>query len=87
MKNAPTWVVAICGTIVGVTLIAAFVVLSVTGSNADDFSRFINTAFNFLGILLGGGAWVTASSANETAHAIKAQQDELQRNIDRKDGA
>src|ERR1700729_1924930 len=73
VKNAPSWVVWICGTVIGMSIIASFTLLSVTGSNADDLVRFLNTGFNLLGLLLGGGAWLSASSANDAAHALKEQ--------------
>jgi hypothetical protein len=71
VKNAPTWVVVVCLTVFALGTTAAFVVLSVTGSSADDFSRFLNTGLNLAGILLGSGAWLSASSANDATHELK----------------
>jgi hypothetical protein len=73
MNKAPNWVIAVCVTVFLMGCITAFVVLSVTGSSADEFSRFLNTGLNLLGLFLGGGAWLTASSANEGVHDMKRQ--------------
>ena len=73
MSKAPNWVIAICVTVFLLGCITAFVVLSVTGSSADEFARFLNTGLNLLGLFLGGGAWLTASSANEGVHDMKKQ--------------
>lgn len=71
LHKAPNWVIAICVTLFMIACVVAFVVLSVTGSSADDFSRFLNTGLNLLAIFIGGGAWITASSANDAAHRVK----------------
>jgi preprotein translocase subunit SecD len=71
VTKAPNWVLVVCGTLVALAIIAAITLLSATGSSSDDLIRLVNTAMNFLGILLGGGAWVTASAAAKSASAVE----------------
>lgn len=69
--KTPNWVLAICGTIVALALIAAVTVLTATGSNSDDLLRLVNTIFNFGGIILGGGAWITGAAAARSASNLE----------------
>lgn len=67
MKNTPGWVVAVCGTVVFVTIVGAFVFLAATGADATDFRTFLNTVLNAASVLLGGGAFIAAGAAAKSA--------------------
>jgi hypothetical protein len=85
LKNTPNWVIAVCVTVFLLACVTAFTVLSITGSSADDFARFLNTGLNLLGLFVGGGAWITASSANEAAHRTNQRLDGKEGEVDGKD--
>lgn len=74
VNKAPNWVLVVCGTILSLALVSAVTLLSITGSSTDDLIRLVNTVMNFLGILLGGGAWVTAAAAARSAHNVEQKQ-------------
>ena len=73
LKNAPGGVIAICVTVLAVTVVAAFVVLAVTDSDATEFRSWLNTLLNLAGLLLGGTATVAASAAAKSAQAAEQQ--------------
>lgn len=62
MKNIPA-VAWACLTIAFVTVVTALVVLSITGSDPTEFRSFLNTALNFAGLVLSGGAVAFAGKA------------------------
>lgn len=66
MRNLPAAAWA-CITVAFVAVIAAFVILTVTGSDPTEFSRWLNSVANLAGILLGGGAVAfSAKAAQQT---------------------
>ena len=65
--RVPATVLAICGTVVFLTIIAAFVFLSVTGSDATEFRAFINTVMNAAAVVLAGTGAVAAGVAAKSA--------------------
>lgn len=73
VKNAPNWALVVCGTVVFVTITAAFVVLSVTGSDATDFSRFLNIIMNTATVLLAGGGFIAGTAAARSAEITRRQ--------------
>lgn len=76
VKNVPNalyWLVGACFT----AIIAAYVVLSVTGSSAADMSRFINTTLNVAGLVFGSGGFLAAASAAKSIHEARQQISEL----------
>lgn len=81
VAKAPNWVLVVCGTLLALAVISAVTLLSATGSSSDDLIRLVNTAMNFLGILLGGGAWVTASAAAHSAANVEEQQQQIVKTI------
>ena len=73
MKNAPNPILWVCGTVVFVTIVAAFVVFGITGSDATEFRSFLNILLNVVGTLFGAGAFVTASAAAKSAAKAEEQ--------------
>lgn len=76
MRNAPNWVigvVAICVTIVFLGTAGGFVYLSATGADATQFRAFLDTVFQFVTVLVSGGAFVAAGSAAKSAAAAERQ--------------
>lgn len=67
--NALIWAVSLCF----VAILAAFVVLAVTGSNTTDLRSFINTVSNVVGVLLGGSGLVVAGAAAKSASKAEEQ--------------
>jgi hypothetical protein len=70
VKNVPNalyWLLGVCF----VAVIAAFLVLAETSKNSDDFTRFLNTVMNFVGLLVGGGGALLAGSAAKSAHEAR----------------
>jgi undecaprenyl pyrophosphate phosphatase UppP len=72
MKNAPNSVIYSV-TAVFVVIIAAFVVLAVTGSSSDDFRSFLNTVLNIGSVVLSGGAVVAAGAAAKSSANAETQ--------------
>lgn len=62
LKEVPSFVWA-CITFLLVSIIAAFVVLAITGSSSDDLRSFLNTILNIAGVLLGSGGLAFGASA------------------------
>lgn len=56
----PIWV---CLTVAFLGVVAAFVVLSATGSDAAEFRGFLNIVMNLAGLVLSGGAAAYAGKA------------------------
>jgi hypothetical protein len=76
VKNAPNaliWGV----TIVFLGILAAFTVLSATGSDTTDLRAFLNLVLNIAGGLFSGGAVVLAGSAAKSAHTAVKQTNGL----------
>lgn len=76
MKNAPNSVIYAV-TAVFVAIIAAFVVLAVTGSSSDDFRSFLNTVLNIGSVVLSGGAVVAAGAAAKSSARAEIQTNGL----------
>lgn len=73
VKNAPNPILWVCGTVVLVTVIAAFVVFGVTNSDATEFRAFLNILLNVVSVVFAGGAMVTAGAAAKSS-ATAAEQ-------------
>lgn len=73
MKNTPNPILWICGTIVFVTVIAAFVVFGVTGADATEFRAFLNIVLNIAAVLLSGGAFVASGASAKSAAKAEEQ--------------
>lgn len=73
MKNAPSWVIIVCLTIVFCVVVGAFVFLSATGADASEFRTFLNTLLNIASVLIGGGAFVAAGAAAKSAANAEKQ--------------
>lgn len=74
VKNVPNalyWVVGVCF----VAILAAFVILSATGSSTDDLTKFLNTVLNIASALLGGGGLLFGAAAARSAHQAAEQTD------------
>lgn len=72
VKNAPNsliWAVTLC--FLGV--LAAFVYLSATGSDATDLRTFLNTILNIVSSLFSAGALVVAGAAAKSAGKAEEQ--------------
>lgn len=65
--RVPGTVLAICATVVAVTVIAAFVFLAATGADATEFRAFINIALNVGAVALAGTGAVAAGVAAKSA--------------------
>lgn len=72
LKNVPN-IVWVSLTVVILALITAFVVLSVTGTDATEFRSFLDTVFNFVLVLLSGSGLVFAGVAAKNAQDAKEQ--------------
>lgn len=87
MRNAPNWVIgvaAICITIVFLGTAGGFVFLSATGADATQFRAFLDTVFQFVTVLVSGGAFVAAgSAAKSAANAERQTNGELEPRIKR----
>lgn len=72
LKNVPTaaWV---CLTLAFLGVLAALVVLSVTGTPADELWTLLNRVANFGGLLLGGGSVVYAGAAARNSQQAAEQ--------------
>lgn len=82
VKNAPNPILWVCGTIIFVTIVAAFVVFGVTGSDASEFKSFLNILLNVVATLFAGGAFVTASAAAKSASKAEEQTNgQLKENV------
>ncbi len=72
--------VVYCGAIIIVAIIAALTLLAVLGKDSTEISRLINTAFNFAGLLLGGGGLVygrlAATRAGQAAEQTNGGMEE-----------
>lgn len=64
--NVPPYVMY-CLTLIVVTIIAAFVVLSATGADTTELRAWLNTLFNSAGLLVGAGGLTFAASADRKA--------------------
>lgn len=71
MKNSPNGVIIICGTILAVSVLAAYVYLANAGKDAAEISRFVNTLLNFAMLLIGSVGAVAAGSAARTSQEAK----------------
>jgi hypothetical protein len=72
LKNVPTaawWFL----TVAFVAVVAAFVVLGVTGTDAAEFRGFLNVVSNLAGLLLGGGAVVYSGAAAKNSQQAAEQ--------------
>lgn len=72
VKNAPNALV-FAVTAVFVTIVAAFVVLAVTGSSSEEFRSFLNTVLSLATVILSGGAAVAAGSAAKSSANTETQ--------------
>lgn len=73
MRNSPGWVIAICLTIVFVTITTAFVFLAVTNADSTQFQQFLQTAMNFSTMILAGTGVAVAGAAAKSAHNADKQ--------------
>lgn len=76
MKNAPNSVIYSVAAVF-VAIIAAFVVLAVTGSSSEDFRAFLNTVLNIGSVILSGGAVVAAGAAAKSSATAVEQTNGL----------
>jgi len=72
--KSPNWVLVVCGTAVSLAFIASVTVLTATGANSDALFQLLTMLSNLVGIIVGGGAWVTASVAAKSAANIEEKQ-------------
>jgi hypothetical protein len=72
MRNAPNSLIYAV-TAVFITIIAAFVVLAITGSSSADFRSFLNTVLNIGSVVLSGGAVIAAGAAAKSAGNVETQ--------------
>lgn len=76
LKKAPTALVVTLIIVTGVLVLgvlAGYVVLSYTGQPTDDYTRFINTIANLLGIPLISTAVIASVSAAKSASKAEQQ--------------
>lgn len=71
VKNAPNGVIIICGTILAISVLGAYVFLANSGKDAAEISRFVNTLLNFAMILVGSVGAVAAGAAAKSAGEAK----------------
>jgi predicted MFS family arabinose efflux permease len=75
LKKAPTPLVITIFTVIGVTTLAylgGFVFLLAQGIDTTDYRGLLNTAFNYIGILL--GATTTVASVTAARSASRAEE-------------
>jgi hypothetical protein len=87
MKNVPTRVLIFIGACF-ITVVAAFVILTVSGSDSAEFSRWLNSIANLAGLLLGGGAMAFAGQAAQQTNGglDKRIEDGARRALDEQRG-
>lgn len=73
MKNAPNPVIIVCATVAFVTVIGAFVIFGITGSDATEFRSFLNVLMNAATLILSGGSMLVAGSAARSASKAEEQ--------------
>lgn len=73
MKNAPNWVIAVCSTIVFITIVAAFTLMAVLKVDSGEFRSFLNTVLNVASVVLSGGAFIAAGSSAKSAAKAEEQ--------------
>jgi hypothetical protein len=74
LKRAPTALIVTLAVMIGCTTIAylgGFVYLTANGIDTTDYRGLLNTAFNYVGILL--GATTTVASVTAARSAAKAE--------------
>lgn len=85
LKTVPN-VVWICVTVVFLGILTSFVVLSVNGADATEFSRFLNSVMNLGGLILGGigavGGTAAAVNAKQAADQTKGPITDLQEKVE-----
>lgn len=71
VNRVPGTVLAVCATVVFVTIVMAFVFLAVVDADATDFRAFINTALNAGGLIIGiTGAVAGGIAAKNSARTV-----------------
>ncbi len=69
--------------VVAVALIVCLTVLSALGADSTEVSRLLNTALNFIGPIVSGGAYLRASQAAEASRQTVTQTNgDLDRRIE-----
>jgi len=71
VKNAPNGVIIVCGTILAISVLGAYVFLANSGKDAAEISRFVNTLLNFAMILVGSVGAVAAGAAAKSSEQAK----------------
>lgn len=71
MKNAPNTVLAICGTVLAISILGALVFLANAGKDATPVKDFIQILVGLAATAVGGTAAVAAGSAARTAGEAK----------------
>ena len=82
LKRAPTPLIVTLFAVIGVTTIAylgGFVYLSAQGVDTTEYRGLLNTAFNYLGILLGATTTVASVTAAKSAAKAEDQTNGLHR--------
>lgn len=72
VKNAPNALIYTVGFVLA-AILAAFTVLSISGSDATELRAFINTLLNIAAAVFSGGAVVVAGSAAKSAGNTEKQ--------------
>lgn len=70
---APATVLVMAGTLVLLSLVASFTVLALYGRDSTSLVQLVNTIMNLVSLILSGGAWVYAGSADRKA-GVAVQQ-------------
>lgn len=73
LKNAPNWVIAACVTVGFISVVAAFVILAVTGGDSTELAKFLGMVFSAAGAVFGGGAFLAAGAAAKSAGKAEEQ--------------
>lgn len=73
LKNAPNWVIAVCATVGFIAVVAAFVILAVTGGDSTELVKFLGMVFSGAGAVFGGGAFIAAGAAAKSAGKAEEQ--------------
>jgi hypothetical protein len=71
VTKTPNPVLVICGTAIVIAVLGAYVFLANTGKDAAEISRFVNTALNFVLVILTAGGFISAAAANKNANEAR----------------
>lgn len=83
VKKSPNGVIVVCVTLLLIAILASLTLLSSTGKDAAEISRFVNTILNFLTV---AGVVTTGVVAGSAATSAQEAKDLAQQTVDQTNG-